>query len=489
MAKRMFEHAGEGKFWEVWLDGANVFTRHGKLGSNGQTKLKPGDAATLDAMVKDKLAAGYVQTGGEVAKGPELDKKELKRHLSNLRPLADDPAYLVLADWLQTQDHPWGELIVLQHGAATNPKKAAALTKQADKHLKVHAPAIVGEAANDPHSHFEWHHGFVRRATIACPADAKRLPKLVKAFVDAPVAHMLETLVIAPYQATFQTHQDWGSSKSNLVDPWTELDKLAKAIPARITRVGLGGWPAVLAQGYVEMPAFSKVSSAFPALTALELTGYVGDKPGKLSLSKLTDLAVRFSRGTGEALRALATSKLPKLERLAVWLGGSQHGVVDDVYPPDDIDYDSDDDDDDQERYPSTFSAADLEGMDSGSSDCDVAAEDLRALLDASFGPALSHLELGSPVWTEELLAAIPKGKLIKSIKTLKLTGGYLTDELIKPLIAAKKALAQLASLEIEARIEPPVAKKLAAALPNAKITARPDDATDFHFRYTATVE
>ncbi len=49
--KRMFEHADEGKFWEIWIDGGNVYTRHGKLGASGQTKLKPGDVAVLEKMV------------------------------------------------------------------------------------------------------------------------------------------------------------------------------------------------------------------------------------------------------------------------------------------------------------------------------------------------------------------------------------------------------------------------------------------------------
>lgn len=75
----MFEHSDEGKFWEVWAEGDKIFTRHGKLGANGQTKIKTGNADELTKMVKDKIREGYVQTGGDVDKGPELDKKELKK--------------------------------------------------------------------------------------------------------------------------------------------------------------------------------------------------------------------------------------------------------------------------------------------------------------------------------------------------------------------------------------------------------------------------
>lgn len=487
MSKRMFENADEGKFWEVWLDGANVFTRHGKTGANGQTKLKAGDQATLDKMVKDKLKEGYVQTGGETPKGPELDKKELKRHLSNLKPLVDDPAYLVLADWLQQQEHPWGELITLQHGAATNPKKAASLQKAADKHLKENGPVILGEAANDPRSHFDWHHGFVRRAVIASAADVKVMTKAVKSFLDSPVSYMVETLVLSPYQATFKTFQDWDSSSDNMVDPWKELDKIAKLIPEKITRVGLGGWPASMAHAYVNMPTFSKVSSAFPKLTALELTGMHSDKLGKLSLPQLTELAVRFAHGNDEALRAIATSKLPKLEKLSVWFGGSEHGLVDEMFPPDEIDYDDDGESEDNERYPSTFSASDLEGMGMDGADVEVSADGLRALLDASFGPKLTQLSIGSPSWTAELMTALAAGKLIKSIKKLTIHGGYWTDDIAKPLVAAKKALAHLESLEIHAQMEAATEKKL-GGLTNVRIT-KPEDREEFHLRYTATME
>ena len=486
MSKRMFENADEGKFWEVWLDGANVFTRHGKTGANGQTKLKAGDQATLDKMVKDKLKEGYVQTGGEAPKGPELDKKELKRHLSNLKPLADDPAYLVLADWLQTQEHPWGELIVLQHGAATNPKKAASLQKQADKHLKENGPIILGEAASDSRSHFEWHHGFVRRAVIASAADVKVMTKAVKSFLDSPVSHMVETLVISPYVARFKTHQDWGDSSDDMVDPWKELDKIAKLIPDRITRVGFGGWPASMAHAYVYLPSFSKVSSTFPKLTALELTGLHSDKLGKLSLPQLTDLAIRFADGNDETLRAVATSKLPKLERLTLWLGGNEHGLVDEVYSPYEIDYD-DDDDGDTERYPSTFSAADLEGMGMDTPSCEVTPDGLRALLDASFSPKLTELSIGSPHWSAELFGALVQGKLIKSLKKLTITGGSWRDDMIKPLVAAKKALSHLESLHLHAVMEAATEKKL-KALTNVTIT-KPEEPESFHLRYTATME
>jgi predicted DNA-binding WGR domain protein len=480
--KRMFEHADENKFWEIWAEGPKIFTRHGKVGSNGQTKIKDGDSTVFEKMIKEKVGAGYTQTGGEVSSGPELDKKELKRHLGNIKSLDDGGAISVLADWLQTQNHPWGELIALQHGAATNPKKAASLGKQADKHLKENGPVILG-GANDKRSHFDWHHGFVRRAVVATHADAQTIAKTVKSFLGSPVSHLLETLVIAPYPVAFATYRDWGQSTNNLIDPWKDLDKLAKLVPDRITRVGFGGWPAMVAAGYVHMPSFAKLSAAFPKLTALELTGWVGDKPGKLSLPQLLELSVRFARGTSESVKAIATSKLPKLQRLSVWLGGSSHGLVDECFPPDDYD----EDDEDGLRYPETYDADDLEDMGGEDVDCDVGADDLKLLLDANFGPNLTHLEIGAPSWTPDLMTALVRGKLLAKLKTLSITGGYLDTDRIKPLVAAAKSLSKLDSIEIRSRMQPDVIKKL-SPLKNAKVIAV-EEPEEFHFRYVATME
>ena len=49
--KRIFET--DDKFWEVWIDGSQVFTHFGKTGASGQTKLKEtADAAAAGAAAR-----------------------------------------------------------------------------------------------------------------------------------------------------------------------------------------------------------------------------------------------------------------------------------------------------------------------------------------------------------------------------------------------------------------------------------------------------
>lgn len=66
--KRRFEFVGGGsdKFWEVSIDGNNVFIRFGRNGTNGQSTTKSfadGSAAQkhTDKLVREKVAKGYVE--------------------------------------------------------------------------------------------------------------------------------------------------------------------------------------------------------------------------------------------------------------------------------------------------------------------------------------------------------------------------------------------------------------------------------------------
>jgi uncharacterized protein (TIGR02996 family) len=491
----MFElvEGSSGKFWEVWCEGTAIYTRFGKLGATGQTRLKqeasPAAAmAALDKLVDEKTGDGYVEKGADgaiVTKVIPLDKKELKRHLANL---TEDAAYLVLADWLQSQGHPWGELIVLQHGAATAPaeKKRAQLEKAADKLLKQHGGAILGPTAHHADSHLTWRLGFVRKASVATPAEPKQVLAAVKDFVAQPAAQLLESLAVAPVPQTFATKRDWGDSSDNLHRPWPDLDALAGVIPERITALGFGGWPVPAASAYIEMPSFAKLSKAFPKLQRLELTGWAPEKPSKLALSQLTELAVRFNNASASDLEAITSSKLPKLERLTVWLGGSANCVLDSLYSPEDYD----EDDEDAERYPPTYPSSDLEKLDTYGIDTDLGADGIGEFLDA-LPSTVTHLAVQGAALTEEIYARIASHEVMKQLTTLDLSGGNLDDAMSRPLIAAKKGLAHLQRLDVsDNQLTAAGVKKLTAAIPKLQAAHQRTSAGDpFYLRYVAVME
>lgn len=70
-AKRYFEFS-EGtsnKFWEIWKDGTQVFTRYGKIGASGQVTVKDEGSdekaqKLYDKLVREKTGKGYQEKGG-----------------------------------------------------------------------------------------------------------------------------------------------------------------------------------------------------------------------------------------------------------------------------------------------------------------------------------------------------------------------------------------------------------------------------------------
>ena len=65
---RHFEFVGgsSSKFWEVWVQGKQMCTRYGRIGSQGQTTVKdyPDESAAKNAaakLVAEKVGKGYVE--------------------------------------------------------------------------------------------------------------------------------------------------------------------------------------------------------------------------------------------------------------------------------------------------------------------------------------------------------------------------------------------------------------------------------------------
>jgi uncharacterized protein (TIGR02996 family) len=79
-AKRYFElsEGTSNKFWEVWCVGAELFTRYGRIGSNGQMTVKKlGSPAAAkqqhDKLVGEKTKKGYQEKGGNGKAEVKLD--------------------------------------------------------------------------------------------------------------------------------------------------------------------------------------------------------------------------------------------------------------------------------------------------------------------------------------------------------------------------------------------------------------------------------
>jgi uncharacterized protein (TIGR02996 family) len=483
--KRIFEHVDGAttKFWEVWRDDATIYTYFGKVGFGGQTTLREeGTSEAADAaiqkLVHSFVARGYVEDGTPpAAVNNRIDAGELEGHLA---ALGDDASYGVFADWLQGQGNPWGELITLQLAArGANAKKRAELEKATAALLEARGPAIIGPAASHERSHFEWHNGFLRTATIGTTADPVAITSALETLLAQPVARMIEGLVINAIPTSFATTRDSEASVDNVVDPWGDLEAIAKLVPARVTHVGFGGAPVTAASAYVQMPSYSTISKAFPKLRRLELTGYAASERGTIDLPELVELEVRFADAQFNDLPAITDSNLGKLERITVWLGGSANCVLDSVY-----------DFHETGGYPESYDGNDLAALEVYDVACNLATDSITEFLNA-LQPNVKHVGLRSAAISEPLVDAILASERIASLESLDLSGGVLDDAAAKALIAAKKSLAHLKLLDVERnRIGAATAKKLAAALPNARTgNQRKEAQPELFLRYVSTME
>ncbi|HWU87089.1 MAG TPA: hypothetical protein VN253_07430 [Kofleriaceae bacterium] len=416
-----------------------------------------------------------------------LDAAALRFHLDQLPPLVDDPAYLVFADWLQSQGHPWGELVILHHRTSIAPTEAerAELERAAELLLAERGAEILGELPRDG-ADLVWHLGFVRRARLKTPADGGAVLAAARALLAAPAARMIETLVLAPLPDRFDTTRDWDSSPDNIVDPWPDWDDLGPLVHERLAHLGFGGWPATAASAYVRMPSFDAVSRWLrTTLRKLELTGSARDARDRLDLPELVELDLRYADASSADLDVIAASKLPALERLSISLGGSSHCILDDVYAP--AEYDEDDED--QERYPDHYSAADLESMEVHGVSTDVRGEALRRLLDA-LPPRLSDFGLPSSVLNAELLGTLVRHPRIATLRRLDLSACTISDQTVPILIEARDALARIGAIDLSRnQLTSRFTSRLAAALPNATIGEQGRSEPDFFMRYVATME
>src|SRR5689334_10776827 len=73
MPRYEFSEGSSNKFWEIELSGSSFTTKHGKIGTSGQTLLKDWpDAATAkkeyDKLIAQKTKKGYTLVGGGEAK-------------------------------------------------------------------------------------------------------------------------------------------------------------------------------------------------------------------------------------------------------------------------------------------------------------------------------------------------------------------------------------------------------------------------------------
>jgi len=229
----------------------------------------------------------------------------------------DDPqAYLVYADWLQTQGDPRGELIVRQHEG-----------READSFLDEHRAEFLGRFASETPETFvlEWRRGYIKKATIGWEmfggedADDTSGAQLA-AFLALESARFIEELALGP----------------TADDEEMTFDGLAAAIeqarPLALRTLYLGDtsdWD--ISSTSTRLPSCASIRG----LRSVTLRG--GNVTlGAIELPELRSFCVETGGLTQTELRELAAATWPLLEELEIWFGDPNYGAsgsVADILP------------------------------------------------------------------------------------------------------------------------------------------------------------
>lgn len=401
----------DNKFWEIELAGAEYTQKWGKTG--GSVSMNSKDCGTPDAAkkaydkaIEKKQSEGFALVGGGKVNRAKPEPAKPAAVVAKPNPALekaiianpdDTDAYLVLADWLQGQGDPRGDLIALQH--AGKKKEATALLK---KHPEL-TPSITPTPATYD---LAWENGFLKSAHIGWsmytgemtgderedePDDwGEACKKALVAFLQHPSTRFLQSLRLGciptdeelymnPYAAAIEKAtppclrvlmiddtQDWDISSTNARAP------AGKALPQL--------QELVIRAGHIDL--------------------------GKLELPELRTLKVQSGSLRAGELRAISNARLPKLETLEIWCGDPNYGASGGV-------------------------------------------KELATLFAGTHVPKLTWFGLMNCPFADEGVKALSTSKLLKQLKVLDLSMGNLSDRGVDVMVAHKDAFAHLERLDV----------------------------------------
>lgn len=395
---RRFE-GGKDRFWEIRRDGATVWTRSGKIGTDGKAAAPKRLAsvakaeAEVEKRVAEQLAKGFKEI--REASAPEPGNPDLERQI--IEEPTDPGRCLVYADWLQGQGHPRGELGVLQHARASRPDDAG-LAKAEQQLLEDHpelAPRRLMEVVRRPRKADQpedlpavtWENGFIAAARLA--RGAGKSPYTVRELVAELLAHPA---------ARFLRELRIGGLGPDEHDYAEVIEEIIRGLPSTLRVLSLVDLPPGSPQlVFANLADVTPLLEATPLLEELRLAGNHVQLQA-LALQKLRRLAVATS--DPDVLGTLATADLPALEALEL-----------------------------------------------SSGDAPMPVEPLAKVLRAPW--SVRRLAITRTANTDALVPGIVQSPLLPKLAALDLSGGKLSDAGASVLIQVKPKLEHLERLDL----------------------------------------
>jgi uncharacterized protein (TIGR02996 family) len=446
------------KFWEVFVDGNSVKTRFGKVGSQGQMRLKDfkskSEAETdLEGQVAKKVKEGFAEAaggGGGATKAVASAKSNPALEKAILANPLDDTAYMVYADWLQDQGDPRGELIALQAGGKDKEAK-----KLLDKHidyflgpLKAHQKTHDDDLGNNARVNskawikenqqaFKWKNGFIYRLRLAYNAyvdDTFKDKTLAKDVLAPLLAHPS-----GKYIVEIALNENGEVADDDLQDI---IDVLAKHAPLTLRKLHIGD--NVDQISWYRVGNLGKLWKAVPNLTHFEI------EAGEFTLGNIELPNLEWAKfktgGLAKAdAKSIAKAKWPKLAHLEVFYGDEEYGG-------------------------------------------DATAKDVLPLLDRTDLPKLKYLAVKNAMFQNELVPYLARSRLVKQLTTLDLSEGVLTDDSVDSFLSHADAFKHLVLDVSETYLSKDALKKLKGVAKQIIAKDMRDD-DDPEYRYVGTGE
>ncbi len=442
-----FSEGSSNKFWEVKVEDSVQVVRFGKIDTAGQEKEKDFDSpreakADTKKLITEKVGKGYVEVGGKPksAGNPELEAA-IEQNLDDPNP------YLVYADWLQAKGDPLGELIVVQHQAATDAARSKELEKTAKALITKNKAAFLGALADFPTSkdgkgiEIVWQFGFMKEVDLHWEGfddgDGDEAAEDLANLLDLPTARFLQKLTVGPYPSEEEM------SLQPLVDVLEE-----KKGPATLRELYLGNIGDWDISG-TSTGDFEPLAKIFPRLERLTLRGGHIDLGKNVSLPELRELTVETGGLTESDIKDICSLKAPKLERLSVWFGDENYGAEGEL-------------------------------------------KDIAPILAGTTFPKLTHLGIMNCAWVGDAVRALPKSKILKQLTSLDLSMGSLSDADVDAMLENEAAFKHLEHLNVEDSGLTPASKPKLARLakhPNYGDEQEPERAAEDHYRYVSVGE
>lgn len=429
MARYEFSDGKSNKFWEITQDDTVLTIVFGRIGTAGtlSTKVLPSAysaKAEHDKLVAEKKKKGYKLATAEQAQsaskrtgsggGPSVEELEA----GIIASPDDEPAWRQYGEALKSAGDPRGEAVLLSIGSPPS-KPPEAVTKLATAHRKKWLGNLAQEGCT---AKLEFTHGaFIDTARISASyedEEGQSPDAQTRSLLRLESAKFLRALTIGLADA--EGDNDYAAVVTAII-------KAGKRPSLRKLVIGDFEYPD---ESEISWATIGDVGRILPLMSNLEEMRVQGGKIiiKTASHPTLRSLILHTGGLPGITARGVASSKLPELLRLEMWLGTESYG---------------------------------------GSADIGA----LTPLFDGKGFPNLKELGLMNSTFQNAIAKGIVGSKILKQLDVLDLSMGTMNDEGGEAILAAKAKLAHLSKLNLENNyLSEKLAKKIKAALPNAQV-------------------